>query len=229
MSPDTIEFLFDAGNVVLGALLGFAGATWSDWWKDRKTARAMRTAIRLELRETAHRFLALIYTLNKRHGEFDRELLEWMKPQLERYEGPNPRDGMLAGVTELLAQPDAQIAAIAAHFKATMGPQFVPLEEPAYATASIGAIHDLEPEYASRVLDILAHIRMLNDARENGLFHTRLTFTPGLSKENHQSTRQGVDNAEIQMARRARIVVDKITALEDRYPERGTRSGTRGR
>jgi hypothetical protein len=96
MSPDTIEFLQDAGNVVLGAILGFAGATWSDWWKDRKKAQAMRIAIRRELRETAHRFLGMVYTLNQKHGGFNRELLEWMQPQIERYDGPNPRDGMLA-------------------------------------------------------------------------------------------------------------------------------------
>jgi hypothetical protein len=61
---------------------------------------------------------------------------------------------------------------------------------------------------------------MLNDARENGLFHTRLTFTPGLTAANHERVRQGVDNAEIMMARRARIIIDKITALEDQYPEK---------
>jgi hypothetical protein len=224
MSPDTIEFLQDAGNVVLGAVLGavlgFAGAAWSDWWKDRKKARAMKAAIRRELRETAHRFLGLVYTLNQRHGGFNRELLQWMKPQIERYEGPNRREGMLTGVTGLLGQTDEQIAAIAEHKRATMGPQFVPVEEPAYATASIGALHDLEPDYASRVLDVLAHIRMLNDARENGLFHTRLTFTPDLSEENHRNAEQGIDNAEKMMANRARIVIDKITALEDRYPEK---------
>ena len=95
MSPDTIEFLQDAGNVVLGAMLGFAGAAWSDWWKDRKKARAVKIAIQRELRVTADRFLGLVYMLNRRHGGFNRELLEWMKPQIERYEGPNPSDGML--------------------------------------------------------------------------------------------------------------------------------------
>jgi hypothetical protein len=219
MSPETAEFLRDAGNVVLGAVIGFVGAALSESWKDRKKARAMKDAIRRELRETAHRFLGLVYTLSQRHGGFDREMLEWMKPQVERYQGPNPRDGMLAGVTGFLGQTDDQIAAFAEHMKARMAPQFVPHEEPAYTTASIGVIHDLEPDYAARVLDILAHIRMLNDARENGLFHTRLTFTPGLSEGNHDSARQGIDNAEIMMARRARIVIDKITALEDRYPE----------
>jgi hypothetical protein len=219
MSPDTIEFLQDAGNVVLGAILGFAGATWSDWWKERKNASAMKVAIRRELRETAHRFLGLVYILNGRHGGFNRELLQWMQGQIARYEGANPREGWLSGVSGLLAQSDDQIAALAAHLQATTGPQFFPLEEPVYTRASVGAIHDLEPDYASRVLDILAHIRMLNDARENGLFHTRLTFTPGLTEENHGHARQGVDNAEMMMARRARIIIDKITALEDRYPK----------
>jgi hypothetical protein len=44
-------------------------------------------------------------------------------------------------------------------------------------------------------------------ARENGVFHTRLTFTPEHSEANHRSAQQGiVDNAEIMM----------IAALDDR-------------
>ena len=142
----------------------------------------MKAAIRRELRETAHRFLGLVYMLERRHGGFNRELLEWLLSQTERYEGPNPREGMLTGLRGMLGQSDDQLYAMAAHFQATMPPQFVPVEEPAYTAGSVSAIHDLEPDYARRVLDILAHIRMLNDARENGLFHTRLTFTPGLSE-----------------------------------------------
>jgi hypothetical protein len=118
----------------------------------------------------------------------------------------------------MLGQTDAQIAVVAAHLKTTPPPQFIPREEPAYTTASVGAIHDLDPGYAERVLDILAHVRMLNDARENGICHTRLTFTPGVSAENHKTAMEGVDNAEILMTTRARIVVDKITQLEERYP-----------
>jgi hypothetical protein len=219
MSPDTIEFLQSAGNVALGALLGFAGATWSDWWKDRKRARAMKGAIGRELRETAHRFLSLIYTLAGRHGSYNRELLEWMKPQIDRYEGPNPTDGLRTGVTGLLAGSDAAIAEIAAHKRTTTPPQFIPREEPAYTAAIANSIHDLNPDYAVRVLDVLAHIRMLNDARENGLYYTRLSFAGDLTEENHGKAVWNAEQAEGMMLQRARIVIDKISALEDRYPD----------
>jgi hypothetical protein len=60
---------------------------------------------------------------------------------------------------------------------------------------------------------------MLNDAREKGLSHTGITFTPGLKEESHKSARQEVGNAEIMMARRAHRGRE-AHGLEDRYPEK---------
>ena len=45
--------------------------------------------------------------------------------------------------------------------------------------------------FSHAIPSIIAHIRMLNDARENALFHLRLTFTPGLTQDNHTRAMQG--------------------------------------
>jgi hypothetical protein len=220
MDTETTKRLLDIANVVVGAMLGFGSAVGAETIKGRRRTKAMKRAIRRELRDTAHRFLGLVYTFSQRHGQFKRDRLIWLRDQFRRYSGANPSQNSLAALDGLLAQTDEQIEEINRHFQATMPPQFTPREEPAFVAASVADVHDLGPEYASRVLDILAHIRMLNDGRENGLFHTRLTFTPGLSAENLASARRGIDDAEKSMLHRAMIVVDKITLLEDMYPDK---------
>lgn len=219
MDASTADFLKGVANVVLGWTLGVVSAGFTQWRKDRKRARATKTAIARELRETAHRLLALIYKLEERHGGLNRNLLEWMRPQIERYEGPNPKGGLLAGVSGLLSRTDAELAQFAAHLQKTTPPQFVPREDAPYTTVAVAQLHEHDPEYAVRALDVLSHIRMLNESRENELYYSRLTFAPGLTTENHEKAMWNASQAEQQMARRARIIVDKITELEEMFPQ----------
>ena len=215
----TADLVWDVINIVLGWALGLGSALLTQRWNERRRARAVKRAISRELRETAHRLLALVYRLEGRFGGLDRELLEWMHPQIQRYAGPNPKDGMLAGVTGLLHSSDAEILQVARQLQATTPPPFIPAEEARYTASVVGQLHDLDPEYAVRVIDVLSHLRMLNDAREDGLYYHRLTFTPGLTEENHETAIANVDRGQKQMAKRARIVIDKITALEEKFQD----------
>lgn len=215
MDAWTADLIKDASNVGLGWFLGMASSALTEWWKEKRRNKAIKTAVRQEFREVAHRLLAAVYRFEGRLGNFDRALLEWTQRQAKRYDGPNPKDGILAGVKGLLDGTDEKIAEVAAHLKETTGPQFVPKLEAQYTASIAASLHDLEPNYARRVLDVLSHVQMFNEARENGLYYSRLTFTVGLSPANHDSARANVEHAERQMLKRARIVVDKIAELED--------------
>ena len=218
MDPWMAELIKDSSGVILGWALGLGSALLVDWRKDMKKVGSVKTAISRELREVAYRLLALAYKVEGRRGRIDRQLLEWMHPHVQRYAGPNPSEGILSGVEGLLTQSDEELAKLAAYMQANTPPQFWPREEPGYTAAAVAEAHQMDPDYAVRVLDILSHIRMLNDGRENGLYYTRLTFAAGITEENHAKAVQNADRADDQMAKRARIIVDKITALEQKYP-----------
>jgi len=218
MDAWTADLIKNASNVILGWVLGLGSAAFTDWRRERKGAEAIKTAISCELRETAQRLLCLIYRIEGGFGRLNREVLEWMKPQIQKYAGPNPKDGMLAGVTGLLGQSDQELSKLAVHLQQTIPSHFRPREEASYTAGAIGQLEKFDSAYTVRVLDILAHIRMLNDDRENGLYYARLTFEPGLSAENHGKAVANAAQAEEQAAKRARIIVDKITALESKFP-----------
>jgi len=218
MDPWAADLVKDTARIVLGWALGLGSALLVECWRNRRKIGATKIAISRELREVAYRLLAVVYMAEGRKGRFDRKLLEWMQPQVERYAGPNPSEGFLAAVAGLLKASDAELAQLAAHLQATTPPKFLPKQEASYTTAVISQAHEFEPDYAVRVLDILAHLRMLDEARENGLYYHRLTFAGGLTSENHAKAVQNVDLTEDQLSLRARIIVDKITALEQKYP-----------
>ena len=73
-------------------------------------------------------------------------------------------------------------------------------------------------KYAVRVLDILSHLHMLNETRDNGIYYDRLTFASGLTQGNYDNLVRNAKASEIHIARRARVIVDKITELETRFP-----------
>jgi hypothetical protein len=141
-----------------------------------------------------------------------------MLPQAQRYAGPNPSDGLLSGISGLLNQTDSHLATLARHLQTTTPHQFVPVVEAPYTSIAVSELHDQDPDYVVRVLDILAHLRMVEETRQNGMHYLRLTYQPGLSEANHTIAVAQVDSAERQMARRARIVIDKVTALESLFP-----------
>jgi hypothetical protein len=212
--PDLVK---DLAGVVLGWALGVGTAVLTDWRRERKKLVAVRRAISIELRETAQRLVLVMYRVRARQGRLDRPFLEWMRPQIERYAGPNPRDGMLSAVRSLLERTDDDaIAILAAEENARAQLSFWPEEHAPYTETTIAQAHDFDPEYAVRVLDVLAHLRMFNGVRENGLHYFRLTFESGLTPENHASAVSNVAGAEDQMALRAEAIIRKITELEAR-------------
>ena len=219
MEPWVADLIKDISGVIVGWALGLASALVVEWWKERRKIGAIKVAVLRELRETAYRLLCIVYKAEGRRGGLSRQLLEWMHPQVQRYAGPNPSEGFLAGVAGLLARSDAELAQLAAYEKVNTPPQFWPREEASYAMAAAAQAHDLEPDYTVRLLDILSHLRMFNEVRENGIYYSRLTFAPGplcLTPENHAKAVQNADAADEQIARRARIIVDRITALEEK-------------
>lgn len=218
MDPWAVELVKDLAGVLIGWALGLGTAVFVESRKERKRIRGIKAAVALELQEIAHRLLLGVFKTESRCGTVNRELLEWMLPLVQRYAGPNPKEGVLAGVAGLLKRSDEELAALAAHEKATTPPQFWPREEAPYTSIAAAQAHDLEPEYAVRLLDVLSHIRMLEDLRENQMYYSRLTFAPGITDENHEKAVRNADAAEEQRGKRARIIITKISKLLEDNP-----------
>ncbi len=96
--------------VIVGWALAFASGWLFEWNKERKQRRAIQRAIRTELLDVGYRLVATVFVIYERKGALlNRKVLEWMLPWAELYTGPNPKEGFLAGVKELLGRSDAEL------------------------------------------------------------------------------------------------------------------------
>lgn len=204
--------------MIVGWALGFSSGWLIEWNRERKNCRAIKRVIRTELIDVGYRLVGVVYFVYERKGTlFNRKVLEWMLAWAELYAGPNPKEGLLAGVKELLSRSDAELKQEAARQAGQPSEPslFVPRVEASYSSAVVAHVQDFDPDYAQRVLDVLAHIRIFNDIRENCLFYQKLTFTPNLSDDNHRVAVLDAEMSLEELAKRAHIIVDKIRALVD--------------
>lgn len=138
---------------------------------------------------------------------------------MEKYEGLHAKNPMITAVSVLLKLNDAELAHQVKQLKADAPPnQSVGRIDADYTRATVIQVHDFEPDYAVRVLDILTHLRFFNDARDNAIFYERLTFTPNLSKESYDNAIQNVGFSRTNMVAQSRGIVGMITRLEENYP-----------
>ena len=179
----------------------------------------MKRAISCELKETSLRLLVAFYRLEGRNGRLNRATLEWVHARAKRYAGPNPSDKVLAGVSGLLKGSDADLATLAAQWKAKAEPVlFIPLEHTSYTSAVVHELDTHDSAYVVGVLDILSHLRIFNSMSEDSRYFSRLTFTAGLTNESYKNAIINAEQFADQTAYRARVIVDKISALEDEFP-----------
>ena len=218
MSSWAADLVKNLTGVVLGWALGLASTPVVEWRKKRKRLRSTKIAISRDLGELAHRLLMVVYSLELSRGELDRATLEWLQPHVRRYAGPNPTDNVLASIEMLLKASDSQTSQVSAYEQARTPPGFLPREEASYASSAAAEAHDFEPDYALRLLDIPSHLRMYNEVRADALHYHHLTFEPGVTDDNHTLAVRNLDSANEHIAMRARVLVEKITALTEKYP-----------
>jgi hypothetical protein len=88
----------DFGGVILGWVLGLGTGLIVDKVKGKEKREVVQRGILTELREVAHRLLFVVFLTKRRHGKMDRNLLEWMQTQIEKYEGPRVAQTSLVDV-----------------------------------------------------------------------------------------------------------------------------------
>ncbi len=203
--------------VIVGGVLALSGNLIIERSKEKRKLRAVKTAVSNELREVAYELLGTVYQIARKSGGFNRDLLEWMLPRARQYEGPNRSESLVLIIENLLKETDEVLAKISAQARVNVPATYCPRPEASYTTVAAAQAHDFDPDYAVDLLDILSHLRILNDEREASIYWTRLTFVPGLEDENHDRANKNASVSDEQIAKQARLIIDRITKLEKQY------------
>jgi hypothetical protein len=209
--------LASLGGVVLGWALGFASALVVEWVRAARKASAAKRAVLVELDELAYRLLAVVFRVESRAGRLDKDLLAWMQMAMKRYAGPNRIESLPEGMAQLEKVTDGELATVNTMLSSLAKATFFPGEEAPYSSSAVAQAHEFKPGFALGVIDVLSHLRMYNETRQNGLQYTFMTFQSGLDEANHARIVENAAAADDSLSRRARIIVDKIGALQDEW------------
>lgn len=106
----------DSWEKVLFLLLGWLLATLSpiiaDAIRRRRESKAIKAGLLTELQELKFRMAIVNYHIEMKYGKVDRSYLEWLRPIVAAYTGPNRTDRILKSIDMQLAAPDQLIAAL---------------------------------------------------------------------------------------------------------------------
>lgn len=217
MTGWAVDFAGDAARVVLGWALGLGSAVIVDWRRRSRKATAAKRAILREFDELAYRLVPVVFKVEARRGRLDRKTLQWLRDVTGRYDGPNLQNSLPTGFSEILKATDEHLETARALLAAQTKPSFFPAEQVPYASAMVSQAHVLDTDFTARVMDIVSHVRMYNEIRDSGLHYTHMTFDSGLDESNHARVVENADNADDQLSKRARVIVDKVAAIQDDF------------
>jgi hypothetical protein len=223
------ERTFNLVCIIFGSVLTLLLTVLPQWWSSRQKLRAVKTAVFMELEEVARRLAFCVFRVESRRGRFDREALTWLRSQLAVYRGLGQRTLLPEVVVKLLALPDSDLDGMAAQYAATTGDTSFVREEAPYSASAVPLANEFEAQFAARLMDILAHLRMFEDCRQNGAYFLRLTFDGTISVENHRRAQVNLNAFDAKLSQLARTTAEKIVALRREFDPRLIKSPSASR
>lgn len=211
MSEDSVEKFW---LLLLGVLLGLLCPAIVDAIRRQREVVPVRKALLGELHELKYRLACAGRRIEERFGVVDRSYLQWFRSVVVEYEGNKPKDSILEFVDAQLNLTDEEIALDAKRKLADSGgglelkKYLVPLLD-----SRIPSLWFFESRFQHLLLDVRAELNLLNEEVDEARYYSRLTFTK-LEGDNQSRVESNLIASYRQIARRAKITVDKISELE---------------
>lgn len=207
-------------NTIIGAVLGASASAFGSWalflLQGRADAKTVREGLRVEFIAAKDIMAMKTFLIATHLGTRDRKFLEWLQITLENHKGSEVTQTMTDTIKSMLAQSDAQFAAMPKLRKATddKGLSLKVIELP-FFDANLGKLSSLSVEEQSEVLAIRTCVRLVNQEVEQNRFYYETTFAPGISPENVKQLKTNSLESYDHILRLMRRAVDKIKGYLD--------------
>ena len=178
----------------------------------RETAR-VRRALSGELQELRYTVAFAAYLIQMDFGTIDRKYLEWFRSVVSSYPGTSEEDRVLRAVEMQLGLTDDQIAALAQHNRASSeGALSVKKYALPLLDSRVGSLWELEESLQKHLLEVRANLDLFNDEVDQARYYFGLTFDESLGEENRRRVETDLVGCYLNIASRAKILVEKIDA-----------------
>lgn len=200
--------------LLIGWLLGLLSIPIGERIKRYYQKNDVRSGIISELKEIKVRLVYNIFRLTMKSGISDKQLLEWVKKQLEGYEGSYPTENLSLMLKKLSYQiDDKQLAVI----QSLTSNEESELSLKKFYLPFLESRIDLLPLFGGRfrtlIFEIWSQIQTLNEEIDNSQFFYRKTFDSSMSVENHERVRQNLEQCYKNINSQAKTMVERINNL----------------
>lgn len=217
--PKITPIMRDVLYIFLGWLLGMLSPIVVNAITKRHRNNEVRKTILSELDWARLSFASNVYILESRFGTYDRQLLEWILPVLKNYKGPNPTEEMAKLVQKHTALSDAELAQIAQTKKARPGTALsVKKYRLPYLEARLADLGGFDEASQAILLDIRGKVDLFNEEVDEARFYFKLTYSK-ISEDNHKLANESVANTYLNLAKMARVIVERIDLLKPLHQE----------
>ena len=99
--------------ILFGWLLGLLAPAIVDSIRKRREAKEVKIAVLPELHELQYRLAMVIYLIERRYGQINREFIEWIQPIMQGYRGVDSSVDSSKHIEFLLSLSEDQLAELA--------------------------------------------------------------------------------------------------------------------
>lgn len=199
--------------ILLGWFLGLLSPLIHDVIKNKRRTREVRKTIVAELEDTRLTLCMTVVHIEIKFGTYDHKFLEWILPILDNYEGPHPAKEMAEIIRKQMKMTDKELHDSTSLLKAGQhGALHLKKVELPYMEMHIPDFGSFDDATQQQLLAIRAKLAHFNENIDYGRDFFRLTYSE-LSEENRERVERIVRDSYLQVAERARAVIEHIKSL----------------
>lgn len=200
--------------LLLGWMLGLFSPLIYDEIKKRQHKKEIRLGILTELKELRYKLMGFVYLMAKRNGEYDRALLEWLKPIVKDYSGTHRKDNFYIAIESHLKLSDEELLVISQQLKAKSkrGYSLKKYELP-FLDSKIVNLTVFDESFQNHILEIKTQLKLIHEEIDQAKFYFEKTFDSTLSTENYQTIRDNLEDSYGNLSRQSRNLADRIGEL----------------
>lgn len=209
MDPTWEKVLF----IALGWILGLSSPLIVDALKRRQEAKAILSALQIELKELRYRMAVVYYLIHIRLGTIDKAILNWVRPIMANYDGLNTNPDLLRAIDGLLAAPDDQWPLLAERFKSSAGSALSLKKYPAPLLDTRSAMQ-LDTKLQNRLNEIRVFLSLFHEEVDQARYYMQQTFNRSLTDSDHQRVNINLLECQKNAAVNAKTIADHIGDIE---------------
>lgn len=199
----------------LGWLLGLLSPIIVDKIRKKHKLEEIKGGLISELDEVKCRLVGAVYLLAPHYETYNKELIEWVYSNLEKYSGGYIKEGTLKALEPLLKLDDGQLAELQKQKKLKYvgrGFNLKSISVP-FLDSKIGSLSYFDSKFQLAILQIKAQINILNQEIETAQFYFRMTFDSNLDSNNREIITDNLEENYRNVSSKSRSIANSITEL----------------